>query len=60
MDKVSEARLSLVHPKLAERIRQMALMLQQEGIEIRVTQGLRSWSEQNALFAKGRTEPGTK
>ena len=58
MDHTSEARLSLVCPRLADKVRQLAEMLAQEGIEIRVTQGLRSWTEQDALYAKGRTAPG--
>lgn len=58
MDANSEARLQLVHPKLAERIRTMAEMLELENITIRVTQGLRTWAEQAALYAQGRTSPG--
>jgi peptidoglycan LD-endopeptidase CwlK len=57
MDDVSELRLQRVHPKLAAAIRQMAEQLALEGITIRVTQGLRTWEEQDALYAKGRTTP---
>lgn len=57
MDIISENRLSLVCPSLAEKIRQMATMLADE-FQMRVTQGLRSWSEQEALYAQGRTAPG--
>jgi peptidoglycan L-alanyl-D-glutamate endopeptidase CwlK len=60
VDANSEARLSLVWPRLADKIRQLASLLAQEGIELRVTQGLRSWTEQDALYAKGRTTPGAK
>jgi peptidoglycan LD-endopeptidase CwlK len=56
---ISEARLSEVHPKLAERVRSMAEMLLGENIEIQVTQSLRSWKEQAALYAQGRTAPGS-
>jgi peptidoglycan L-alanyl-D-glutamate endopeptidase CwlK len=59
MDPISEARLGEVHPALAEKVRQMAEMLEQENITIRVTQGLRSWAEQEALYAQGRTVPGS-
>lgn len=58
MDNVSEARLQNVHPELAEKVRRMATMLHVEGIEIRVTQGLRSWSDQMALWLKGRDSHG--
>lgn len=57
MDAVSEARLELVNPRLAEKIRQMAEMLKDE-FAFRVTQGLRSWDEQAKLYAQGRTQPG--
>jgi peptidoglycan L-alanyl-D-glutamate endopeptidase CwlK len=59
MDAISEERLSLVLPGLADKIRTMAEMLSLEGIEIRVTQGLRTWAEQAALYAQGRTAPGS-
>src|SRR6266498_934410 len=58
MDRFSEERLKLVHPRLARLIHQMAEMLTQEGITIRVTQGLRSWTEQLQLWLKGRDSDG--
>ena len=58
MDAISEARLGEVAPFLADKIRQMAEMLVQEGIEIRVVQALRTWAQQDALYAQGRTTPG--
>jgi len=54
---VSEQRLAKVHPALATRVRTMMETLSQSGIEIIVTQGLRTWAEQDALYAKGRTIP---
>lgn len=59
MDKTSEARLQLVHPLLADKVRQMAATLLQEEIEIRVVQGLRTYQEQAALYAQGRTASGS-
>lgn len=58
MDSVSEARLQLVWPLVADKFHTMDRMLEPEGIEIRLTQGLRSWQEQDALYAQGRTVPG--
>jgi len=58
MDQNSEARLDLVHPKLAEKIRSMAEMLAQENIVIKVVQGLRSWDDQAKLYAEGRDDGG--
>jgi|SRR5205807_4220720 len=58
VDALSESRLIGVHPILAERIRQLAQMLETENISVIVTQGLRSWAEQNRLYQQGRTAPG--
>jgi peptidoglycan LD-endopeptidase CwlK len=58
MDPISEGRLATVIPLLAAKIRQMSDMLAEEGIAIRVTQALRSVSEQQALYEQGRTTPG--
>lgn len=58
MDPISEDRLAEVHPLLAARVRSMDEMLVGENIVIRVTQGLRTWAEQAALYAQGRTVPG--
>lgn len=58
MDNASEAKLQNVHPVLADKVRRMSEMLALEGITIRVTQGLRSWSDQMALWLKGRDSRG--
>ena len=58
MDAVSEARLGMIWPVLAAKIRTLAEMLEQESITIRVTQALRSWTEQDGLYQQGRTRPG--
>lgn len=58
MDSVSEARLQEVIPALADRIRQIAQILASEGTVIRVVQGVRSWTQQDDLYAQGRTKPG--
>ena len=58
LDTISEERLAQVHPLLATKIRTMATMLEQENIVFRVTQGLRTWSEQDALWQKGRDADG--
>lgn len=58
MDSISEARLQQIAPFLAQKIHTMSDMLEPEGIIIRVVQGLRSWTQQDALYAQGRTTPG--
>jgi peptidoglycan LD-endopeptidase CwlK len=55
LDAISQERLAQVHPELARRINQLANLL---SFDIRVTQGLRTWPQQAALYAQGRTEPG--
>lgn len=59
MDTVSEQRLSLVFPDLATKIHQMDKELEKQKILIRVVQGLRTWEEQDGLYAQGRTKPGS-
>ena len=58
MDSVSEARLQLVCPALAAKIHSLALMLADENIVFRVTQGLRSWNDQQQLWLQGRDANG--
>jgi len=58
MDSITETRLAAVHPELARRIRQLDQQLDPQGIVIRVTQGLRTWAQQDELYAQGRTAPG--
>lgn len=58
MDPNSEARLAEVHPELSRRVRQLEQFLAADGIQIRVVQGLRTYAEQDALYAQGRTGMG--
>lgn len=58
MDKISEERLTLVCPALSTKIHLLAAMLEDEGIVFRVTQGLRSWSDQQKLWQQGRDANG--
>jgi peptidoglycan LD-endopeptidase CwlK len=52
---ISETRLGDVYPPLAEKIRELANLLEPEGINLVVVEGLRSWNEQDHLYAQGRT-----
>jgi peptidoglycan L-alanyl-D-glutamate endopeptidase CwlK len=58
MDAISEERLAQVIPPLGALIRKMVGNLMVAGIEVRVTQGLRSIADQDALYAQGRTVSG--
>ena len=57
-DPVSEQRLALVHPDLARRVHAAMDALAPQGTFFRVAQGLRTYAEQDALYAQGRTMPG--
>jgi len=52
------AKLDLLHPSLRQEALHIYEEIRDRGVSIRVTDSLRTFGEQNALFAKGRTEPG--
>jgi peptidoglycan L-alanyl-D-glutamate endopeptidase CwlK len=58
LDAISLQRLQSVNPVLAGKITQLAEILAPEGLVVRVTAGLRSWAEQDVLYAQGRITPG--
>ena len=58
MNPSSDNRLKKVHPELAKRVRTLIDNLAKAGMQIEVVQGLRTFAEQDALFAQGRTKPG--
>jgi hypothetical protein len=51
-------RLLKVHPSLAEKAAAIIALAAREGFILQVSQGLRTFEEQNALFAKGRSRAG--
>lgn len=53
----SEKRLALVHPELRRRVRATVRAAEADGIELIVTQGLRTLAEQQRLYDKGRVIP---
>lgn len=55
MDKSSLEKLTRVHPLLAEKVTALIDIL---GGDVRVVQGLRTYAEQDALYARGRTKSG--
>ena len=60
MDSFSEARLQEVHPALAARARRLDQRLVDSSlaVRLRVIQGLRTWNQQDTLYARGRTTAG--
>ena len=49
-----------LHPRLQEKFELLQKKCAQKGITIRATECLRTAKEQDALYAKGRTAPGSK
>lgn len=56
----SKERLGKVHPLLAEKVRQLVETLGRDGLNVQIVQGLRTFAEQDAIFAQGRTKPGKR
>lgn len=61
MDKITLARIALLHPLLREqafKIYQKACLALQGRARLRFTWTLRTFKEQSTLYAQGRTKPG--
>jgi peptidoglycan LD-endopeptidase CwlK len=56
LDAISEERLAEVHPELSRRIHQLADLV---SFPFRITQGLRTYPQQNALWQEGRNPDGS-
>jgi len=52
----SQARLKEIHPELARRIIQLDQLL--PSLSLQVTAGMRTWAQEDNLYAQGRTKPG--
>lgn|GEM_PF-1607643 len=58
-DGPSNAKIASLHPELRAQAAEFVNRVEQElGITLRVTSGYRTYAEQNALYAQGRTTPG--
>jgi len=51
-------RLARVHPRLAQLGLRMINLCADAGVAVLITQGLRTWEEQDELYAQGRSKPG--
>lgn len=51
-------RLRGCHPDLQARVRALIDVLASDGLDLVLTQGVRSVAQQQALFAQGRSKPG--
>lgn len=55
---ISEQRLAELAPPLASRGSQLVSRCHDEGVLIRISQSLRTWAQQDVLYAQGRTAAG--
>lgn len=60
VDPRSEKVIATLLPQVRPMARALVQKAGQSGIQIKIISGLRSYSEQNALYAQGRTQPGRK
>lgn len=51
-------RIAELHPRVRPELPIILTEIQAKGIDIRIAQGFRSFAEQDALYAKGRTDSG--
>lgn len=54
---ITAQRLSTLHPTVRARAVAFLQLCAQGGLSVMVSQGLRTWEEQDALYARGRTVP---
>lgn len=64
VDKSSLQKIEQLHPFIKEDVKKLVDTINNSlltgNAKVRVAQGLRTFAEQNALYAKGRTAPGPK
>ena len=54
----SEKVIGKLHPRVQAYARALYFKAREHGLTIQIISGLRSYAEQDALYAQGRTEPG--
>ncbi|HAF30405.1 MAG TPA: peptidoglycan L-alanyl-D-glutamate endopeptidase [Bacteroidales bacterium] len=57
-DKISVERIKKLHPKLRNEVIEIYIKILERGVSIRFTDTLRTFTEQNDLYAQGRTKNG--
>jgi peptidoglycan L-alanyl-D-glutamate endopeptidase CwlK len=62
IDERSEKNIATLLPKVQPVMREFLIeckkYFQEKGVEVKAISGTRSWAEQDAIYAKGRTAPG--
>ena len=63
-DERTERNIATLHPRAQKKAREFMQLvvpiIKEKGYDVRIISGLRSYEEQAALYAKGRTAPGPK
>ena len=57
-DLISQKRIDKLHPSVRQKVLAFINKADKQGIKLRVTDGIRTFEEQNELYAQGRTKPG--
>ena len=64
IDKVTQDRISKLHPSVRDEVNKIIEEINTKFLtgraKVRIAQGLRTFAEQDALYAQGRTKPGKK
>lgn len=63
MDKPTEQRIAQLHPNIRQEVTNIINECNRaltDRVQVRISQGLRSFAEQDDLYALGRTKPGKK
>lgn len=58
VDERSEKNIATLHPRVQPLARALVQSAAAQGITIKIIDGSRTYAEQDALYAKGRTKPG--
>jgi len=57
-DKITDGRITTLHPKVLPRVKEFINEAFKQGYKLRVTSGFRSYNEQTVLYSQGRTAAG--
>lgn len=58
IDSISSERALKLHPAIRSQVMELLTACHNKNVPIRIVQGLRTFQEQDALYAQGRTAPG--
>lgn len=58
IDPITSERIKLLHPAIRNEVLEVTIACYHKNVPIRIVQGLRTFAEQDAIYAQGRTLPG--